>query len=185
MPIDIPFTVEQLDGLLKMYGANTLPKSQFLQDELYSMAGDSLYIYDGTMIASNGKKLISTFTEYFPKFIQYFAVKALPNPHILKLLHDIGMGFDCSSVSELKLIESIEKTFSIQCKKIFSSNYTTFNDIAYFFTEVYSKDNTSIINFDDECGLDFMIELFTKLKKTSTQHWYGAHLYCKLRWKSG
>lgn len=166
MPIDIPFTVDQLDFLLKFYGSNTSTETldSLFKKMTHSKKGDALYVYDGTMIVSNGTNLISKFTKYFPDFIQYFAVKALPNPHILKLLHDISMGFDCSSITELKLVQEIETKYSIQCKKIFSSNYTTFQDIAYFFTEIYSKDKTAIINFDDECGLNFMIEFFDKLK---------------------
>lgn len=40
-------------------------------------------------------------------FREYFAVKALPNPHILRLLAEEGSGFDCSSEVELQLASAV------------------------------------------------------------------------------
>lgn len=60
------------------------------------------HIYDEFGIVSNGETLKRTFAE-FPGFQEFFAVKACPNPTILKLMLDLGFGFDCSSISELKM----------------------------------------------------------------------------------
>jgi diaminopimelate decarboxylase len=112
---------------------------------------------------------MNTFREYFSSFEQYFAVKALPNPHILKLLYDNGLGFDCSSISELKMVNSIEKKYNIKCKKIFSSNYTTFEDIAYYFMDGITDIDKSILNLDDIDGLNNVIKLFDYLKITDEE----------------
>ena len=61
-----------------------------------------LQIYDENGIRENTKDLIDSFQQKF-NFRQFFAVKALPNPHILKILLDEGCGLDCSSSSELKI----------------------------------------------------------------------------------
>ena len=66
------------------------------------------YLYDEKQIENNSIEYITTFKKYFPKFRQYFAVKALPNPSILKILADCGMGFDCSSPEEIKLVNLIK-----------------------------------------------------------------------------
>lgn len=40
-------------------------------------------------------------------FQEYFAVKALPNPHILSIIQSMGFGFDCSSTPELMLSRQV------------------------------------------------------------------------------
>ena len=40
-------------------------------------------------------------------FTEYFAVKANPNPHILKIMKDCGCGADCSSMAELVISERV------------------------------------------------------------------------------
>lgn len=50
--------------------------------------GTPLQIYDGYRMAENAKNLIQTFTNHFQDFRQYFAVKALPNPAICKVILD-------------------------------------------------------------------------------------------------
>ena len=112
------------------------------QEELLDTYGSPLYIYDGDMIAANAKVFLDTFREYYPDFKQYFAVKATPNKHILKILKDAGMGFDCSSTTELNMVLPISNDI------LYSSNYTSVEDLC----EVL-KSNV-IINLDDIDGLD-------------------------------
>jgi diaminopimelate decarboxylase len=164
MPIEIPLSLEELDYLLKTFGSKT--ESETLSKMGIESEGDALYLYSKTMIEQNTNNFMSTFRKYFPTFEQYFAVKALPNPHILKLLHDNGLGFDCSSISELKMVNQIEKIHNIKCKKIFSSNYTTFEDIAYYFTDGITDPSSGIINFDDIDGFNNMTKFFDYLKIT-------------------
>jgi diaminopimelate decarboxylase len=63
--------------------------------------GTPFHIYDEAGIVATIERLLGAF-EGMP-FREYFAVKALPNPTVMQILHDHGLGFDCSSVAELEL----------------------------------------------------------------------------------
>lgn len=60
------------------------------------------HLYDEKGIRENARALKEAFS-WNPGFKEYFAVKATPNPFILKLLQDMGCGTDCSSETELML----------------------------------------------------------------------------------
>ena len=62
------------------------------------------HIYDEKNIRANARELIRAF-EWNEGFKEYFAVKATPNPFILKILKSEGCGTDCSSLPELLLSE--------------------------------------------------------------------------------
>jgi len=64
------------------------------------------HIYDEAGIRANVRRLYQAFS-WAPKFIEYFAVKATPNPYILKLLREEGCGVDCSSLAEIVLAEKV------------------------------------------------------------------------------
>lgn len=77
----------------------------FTQDQVLAL-GESYptpyYIYDEAGIRSAARALTSAFS-WSEGFKEYFAVKATPNPHILKILKEEGCGADCSSLAELEL----------------------------------------------------------------------------------
>ena len=58
------------------------------------------HLYDEAKIRANFRRLRETFA-WAPSFREHFAVKALPNPRIVQLLHEDGAGTDCSSIPEL------------------------------------------------------------------------------------
>ena len=62
------------------------------------------YVYDEKAIIENVRRIKAAFS-VFPSHKNHFAVKALPNPYILKLLAAEGFGADCSSYPELLLAE--------------------------------------------------------------------------------
>jgi len=62
------------------------------------------YVYDEKAIIENVRRIKAAFS-VFPSYKNHFAVKALPNPYILKLLAAEGFGADCSSYPELLLAE--------------------------------------------------------------------------------
>lgn len=64
--------------------------------------GTPFHIYDEAGIRETGARLKQAFAG-IPGFREYFAVKALPNRRIQELMHEMGFGFDCSSVPELVL----------------------------------------------------------------------------------
>ncbi|MCB1860503.1 MAG: diaminopimelate decarboxylase [Gammaproteobacteria bacterium] len=64
--------------------------------------GTPFHIYDEKGIRETCTGLSEAFSG-IPGFQEYFAVKALPNPTIMKIMRSMGFGFDCSSIAELKL----------------------------------------------------------------------------------
>lgn len=104
------------------------------------------HLYDERMIRDNARSLKQAFS-WMPGFMNYFAVKALPNPFIMKLLHAEGMGSDCSSMAELILAEKAK----ISGEQImFSSNNTPAEEF------VAASKLGAIINLDDISHIDFL-----------------------------
>lgn len=60
------------------------------------------YLYDEKGIRENVKHLKQAFS-WNKGYKEYFAVKATPNPFILKILQEYGCGTDCSSLTELMM----------------------------------------------------------------------------------
>lgn len=100
----------------------------------------TLYLYSKRLIEIRSKILLTIFKNTFPDFNNFYAVKALPNPHILKIMLDLGMGLDCSSTAELKIAESLKVPGD---KIIFTSNYTSCEDL------LLARKMNVIINLDD------------------------------------
>src|SRR3990167_639033 len=78
------------------------------------------YIYDEKAIRRNARDFLKAFGK-LEGFREFFAVKATPNPFILKILQEEGFGVDCSSLPELLLAE---KAGIVGEKIMFSSNET-------------------------------------------------------------
>jgi diaminopimelate decarboxylase len=104
------------------------------------------YLYDESAIRRNVKYFYESFS-IFPKFREYFAVKALPNPYILKILESEGCGGDCSSLPELMLCE---RTNIVGKKIMFTSNDTPAEEF------VYAEKLGAIINLDDITHIEFL-----------------------------
>lgn len=108
------------------------------------------HIYDEKAIRENARKFIQAFNWVPAGFRNYFAVKACPNPWILEILAEEGMGLDCSSLTELILSESVgitgEKTF-------FSSNNTPLEEYQK------AKNMGAVINLDDITHIDFLEQI--------------------------
>ncbi len=104
------------------------------------------HLYDEKMIKDNAARLERAFS-WMPGFKNYFAVKALPNPFILKLLKASGMGADCSSMAELILAE---KAGISGDNIMFSSNNTPAAEF------VAARKLGAIINLDDISHIDFL-----------------------------
>ena len=104
------------------------------------------YIYDEKAIRENMRRFTKAFS-IFPAFREHFAVKACPNPYILKVLAEEGAGADCSSLPELMLseISGIKKDHVI-----FTSNETPADEYKYAYA------NGNIINLDDITHIEFL-----------------------------
>lgn len=77
-------------------------KSQL--DEIVKTYPTPFHLYDERGIRKNARELYAAFS-WNPGFREYFAVKATPNPTILKILKEEGCGADCSSLTELMMAE--------------------------------------------------------------------------------
>ena len=82
------------------------------------------YVYDEDGIIKNIESINKAFS-WNKGFMEYFAVKALPNPYILKLMRQHGVGVDCSSLTELMLAKAAGFSGS---EIMFSSNETPDED---------------------------------------------------------
>jgi len=114
------------------------------------------HIYDEAGIRANARALKAAFS-WNPGFKEYFAVKATPNPHILKILMEEGCGCDCSSYTELLLAEAIGATGE---EIMFSSNVTPEQDM------IKAYELGAYINLDDATHVEFLNRLVDKVPET-------------------
>ncbi len=104
------------------------------------------HLYDEGMIRNNAKRLNAAFSWNEP-YREYFAVKATPNPVLLRIMQQEGCGVDCSSLTELMMAEQVG--FSGD-HIMFSSNATPAEDFEY------ARKLNAIINLDDITHIDFL-----------------------------
>jgi diaminopimelate decarboxylase len=97
------------------------------------------YLYDVGGILRRHKEIANAFS-WNSGFRQYFAMKALPNPAIVKALYEIGSGVDCSSLTELEICSLLG-----------------FRGNSLFFT----SNNTTDIEFQKALAMDAVINLDT------------------------
>jgi diaminopimelate decarboxylase len=69
--------------------------------EIAGRFGTPLYVYHAEKIREQYEKLSSGFSVLDTRF--FFACKALTNINVLKYIHSLGCGIDCSSINEVKL----------------------------------------------------------------------------------
>lgn len=133
----VPFTKEQLEEIIKKYPT-------------------PFHIYDEAGIVKNIRRFLKAFS-WAPNFREYFAVKATPNPYIMKLLKKEGVGADCSSLAELVLCEKVGLSGE---SIMFSSNDTPYVE--------YKKamELGAIINLDDITHIAYIEENLGKLPET-------------------
>jgi diaminopimelate decarboxylase len=104
------------------------------------------YIYDEKGIVENARRIKAAYS-VLPAYINHFAVKALPNPEILKILAEEGFGADCASYTELLLAEMA----GMQGEKImFTSNETPAMEYKA------AVKLGAIINLDDFTHIEFL-----------------------------
>ena len=104
------------------------------------------HIYDARAIRENVRRFLEAFSG-LPDFKEYYAIKACPNPAILRMLKDLGCGADCSSMAELFLAERVGITGE---NIMFTSNDTPAAE--------YKKAHElgGIINLDDISHIDYL-----------------------------
>ena len=121
-----------------------------LQDEVFEAAAERFptpfHLYDEKGIRERARRLNQAFA-WCPDFREYFAVKALPTPQILRILKEEGCGMDCSSATELTLAEVCG----------FSGDQIMFSANAMPPAEYdQARKLGAIINLDDASDLDLL-----------------------------
>ncbi|MBQ7766102.1 MAG: diaminopimelate decarboxylase [Lachnospiraceae bacterium] len=104
------------------------------------------HIYDEKGIRANAQAMKEAFA-WNKGFKEYFAVKANPNPHLIKILNEYGCGCDCSSKTELMLSKAMGITGS---DIMFSSNATPAEEFEY------AAKLGATINLDDFTHIEFL-----------------------------
>lgn len=134
-----------------------MPMSPSFKDRLFPVVeqiaahyGTPFHVYDEVGIRQTGEELKQAFAG-IDGFREYFAVKALPNPRILELMHDMGFGFDCSSIPELTQSRQVGGRGE---DIMFTSNNTDQVEFA-----AAAADGGCILNLDDITLLDKVPEV--------------------------
>lgn len=117
-------------------------------EEIIRQYPTPFHLYDERGIRENARKVNAAFG-WNGGFTEYFAVKATPNPVILRILKEEGCGVDCSSMTELMMAEAV----GFRGRQImFSSNATPAEEF------VYAKKLGALINLDDITHIDYLEE---------------------------
>ncbi len=107
------------------------------------------HLYDEAIIRHRARRLKAAFA-WNPDFREYFAVKANPNPVLLRILMEEGFGLDCSSYTELLIAKAVgARGHDI----MFSSNVTPEADMRL------AAKLGSLINLDDISHIGFLDRL--------------------------
>jgi len=114
--------------------------------EIAAQIPTPFHIYDEAGIRRRARELNDAFS-WNKGFKEFFAVKATPNPYILKILHEEGCGCDCATYTELLLAEAAGVTGE---DVMFSSNVTPELDMK----KAYEMG--AYINLDDATYVDFL-----------------------------
>lgn len=123
----LPFTKKQIEEIIKKYPT-------------------PFHIYDERGLRQTAKSLYKTFS-WAPHFKNFFAAKTNPNPYLIKILKEEGMGIDCSALVELILAERI----GFKGEEImFTSNETPAKEYKK------AKELGVIINLDDISHIDYL-----------------------------
>ena len=123
-----------------------LPFDRDFIEDLTKTYPTPFHIYDERAIRANARRLNAAFA-WCEGFREYFAVKAAPNPHLLRIVNQEGFGADCSSMAELVLCERVGVTGE---QIMFTSNETPAAE--------YEKARQlgAVINLDDISHIDFL-----------------------------
>ena len=113
--------------------------------EIIGYFGTPFHVLDEKGILETGENLKNTFKN-IRGFQEYYAVKALPTPAILKLMQKIGFGLDCSSASELIL----GRRLGFRGESIMFSS----NDTARSLLDLSAQNGGCILNLDDISLID-------------------------------
>lgn len=123
----IPFSKEEAEKIIEQYPT-------------------PFHIYDEKAIRENARRFKKAFN-WNDGFKEYFAIKAAPNPYLMKILREEGFGIDCSSEAELELAKRIGMGGEAI---MLTSNDTPASEFRA------AKELGAIINLDDISHIDYL-----------------------------
>ncbi len=123
----IPFAKEKIEKIIEKYPT-------------------PFHIYDEKAIRKNARRFKKAFA-WNEGFKEYFAVKATPNPFLIKILREEGFGADCSSEAELELVKRIGMKGD---EIMLTSNDTPASEFQA------AMDLDAIINLDDISHIEYL-----------------------------
>ncbi|MBN2718411.1 MAG: diaminopimelate decarboxylase [Deltaproteobacteria bacterium] len=135
----------------------TLPFSKSKIQEIIKTHPTPFHIYEEKGIRQNMRTFLKAFE--WADFKEYFAVKATPNPYLMKILKEEGCGMDCSSAAELALCEKVGITGE---DIMFSSNETPayeYQAAARLGAVINLDDITHIPYLEKHCGIPEVISI--------------------------
>ncbi len=113
------------------------------------------HIYDEAGIRRNCEAIRKAFAWNWG-YKEYFAVKACPNPFLIRIMKEYGCGCDCSSLTELMLSQAVG---CVGDDIMFSSNATPAEEFRY------ARKYHAIINLDDFTHIAFLEKVTGDLPK--------------------
>ena len=115
-------------------------------EEIVREVPTPFHIYDEAGIRRNCEAIKKAFA-WNKGYKEYFAVKACPNPFLIKIMKEYGCGCDCSSLTELMLSQAVG---CVGDDIMFSSNATPAEEFQY------ARKYNAVINLDDFTHIAFL-----------------------------
>lgn len=133
----------------------SLPFDKAKLEEIISQFPTPFHIYDEKGIRDYARKFNQAFS-WNEGYREYYAIKAAPNPYLMKIMQQEGFGIDCSSLAELEMAERLGMSGD---DIMFTSNDTPASE--------YRKamELGAIINLDDISHIEYL-EKHTGLPET-------------------
>ena len=123
-----------------------LPFGKEKLEDIISQYPTPFHIYEEKGIKDYARRFNKAF-EWNEGYREYYAIKAAPNPYLMKIMQQEGFGIDCSSLAELEIAERLGmKGDDI----MFTSNDTP--DYEY----KKAMDLGAIINLDDISHIEYL-----------------------------
>ena len=123
-----------------------LPFSKKEIEKIIEKYPTPFHIYDEKAIRENARRFKKAF-EWNEGFKEYFAIKAAPNPYLMKILREEGFGIDCSSEAELELAKRVGMSGE---EIMLTSNDTPDSEFRA------AKNMGAIINLDDISHIEYL-----------------------------
>lgn len=125
----LPFSKEQIENIIQKFPT-------------------PFHIYDEKAMRENARYFKNAFS-WNEGFKEFYAIKAAPNPYLMKILREEGFGIDCSSEAELELAKRVGMSGD---EIMLTSNDTPASEFQM------ANDLGAIINLDDISHIEYLDE---------------------------